>query len=196
MKPIGKVLAFDQSTLSLARPGVARVCVEVNLLVNNPSRIWLDLGDVGARWQKIVYEKSKKICKSCRKQGHGEEDCRKKKFPNQPDDSEGKNIALKEIAQVQKPAYQNKGKKSQHVGINVIKEGLNMQSKIQRHKGIWKQQNPRKDSGGNPLYSAANQRITTNLINEDDQAADLVLEDGMHADSSVYVPDATTVVQH
>ena len=49
VKPIGRVLAHDQTTLSLARPGLARVCVEVNLLVNNPSRIWLDMGDEDAR---------------------------------------------------------------------------------------------------------------------------------------------------
>ena len=48
--PIGRVLAYDQSTLSLARPGVARVCVEVNLFANNPSRIWLDMGEEDARW--------------------------------------------------------------------------------------------------------------------------------------------------
>ena len=50
VKPIGRVLTYDQATLSLARPGVARVCVEVNLLLNNPSRIWIDMGDEGARW--------------------------------------------------------------------------------------------------------------------------------------------------
>ena len=44
VKPIGKVLAYDQATLSLARLGVTRVCVEVNLLASNLSRIWIDMG--------------------------------------------------------------------------------------------------------------------------------------------------------
>ena len=51
VKPIGKVLAYDQATLSLSRTGVARVCVEVNLLANNQSKIWIDMGDKEARWQ-------------------------------------------------------------------------------------------------------------------------------------------------
>ena len=97
VKPIRRVLAYDQCTLSLSRPAVARVCVEVNLLSNNPSRIWLDMGDEYARWRKIIYERNKKYCKTCRKQGHGDEDCRKKKSSMLQEDREGKSSELKEI---------------------------------------------------------------------------------------------------
>ncbi|CAK9145128.1 unnamed protein product [Ilex paraguariensis] len=37
------------------------------------------MGDEGARWQRIVYEKNKKFCKASRKQGHSEEDCQIRK---------------------------------------------------------------------------------------------------------------------
>ncbi|CAK9137419.1 unnamed protein product [Ilex paraguariensis] len=56
--------------------------MEVNVLAKNPSRIWLDMGDEGARWQKIIYEKAKKFCKFCQKQDHGEDECIKRKVPD------------------------------------------------------------------------------------------------------------------
>ncbi|CAK9151908.1 unnamed protein product [Ilex paraguariensis] len=37
------------------------------------------MGDEGAHWQRIVYEKNNKFYKACRKQGHSEEDCRRRK---------------------------------------------------------------------------------------------------------------------
>ena len=35
---------IDNPTLQLTRPGVARACVEVNLLTDNPKSFWLDMG--------------------------------------------------------------------------------------------------------------------------------------------------------
>ena len=147
VKPIGKVLAFDQATLSLARPGVARVCVEVNLLANNPTRIWLDMGDGNARWQKIVYERSKKFCKSCRKQGHGEDDCRRKVNLNKEAASGGVvSEENKDINVESRSKARNKGKSEQHIqnarkqiqkGKAKMQEFPNPFNVVQSSKGIW-----------------------------------------------------------
>ena len=41
---VGKVLLIDGPTPRLSRPGVTRVCVEVDLLKKNPNRVWLGMG--------------------------------------------------------------------------------------------------------------------------------------------------------
>ncbi|CAK9145435.1 unnamed protein product, partial [Ilex paraguariensis] len=151
--PIGKVLAYDQTKLSLARPGVARVCVEVNLLSNNPSRIWLDMRDEGARWQKIIYEKSKKYYKSCRKKVHGEDDCRRRKVTDLEVDDKGKN-PLRTDTQTEK-VTNDKGKRKQSEqagnptmqtkergsGFRKDKDNLRQPNLTAKNKGVWIQQN-------------------------------------------------------
>ncbi|KAF8399803.1 hypothetical protein HHK36_015674 [Tetracentron sinense] len=44
---IGKVLKLDDPTKVCSRPSMARVCIEVDLLKNNPERFWLGIGDHG-----------------------------------------------------------------------------------------------------------------------------------------------------
>ncbi|KAF8390845.1 hypothetical protein HHK36_023144 [Tetracentron sinense] len=71
---IGKVLKLDGATQSFSRPSVARACIEVDLLKQNPERFWLGIGDQG-RWQAIEYEKTFLFCKNCKKLGHGLHNC-------------------------------------------------------------------------------------------------------------------------
>ena len=61
---IGRLLRIDAATHSLARPSVAWVCVEVNLLRSLPKRIWIGQGD-GGFWQSVTYESLPTYCKVC-----------------------------------------------------------------------------------------------------------------------------------
>lgn len=59
----------------MARPSMARVCVEIDLLKPRPNRIWLGMG-AGGKWQKIIYERVPKFCSHCMLRGHDNESCR------------------------------------------------------------------------------------------------------------------------
>ena len=128
-KPIGRVLAYDQATLSFSRPRVARVCVEVNLLPCNPSRIWLDMRDKGARWQRILYKRNKQYCKACRKQGHGEEECRKMKVHVKSEEAKGMDLLSKEEEVNKAISGSTKGKLGQQNIENVGQRKFSPQSK-------------------------------------------------------------------
>ncbi|KAI5677247.1 hypothetical protein M9H77_08197 [Catharanthus roseus] len=55
---IGKPMKIDEPAANLSRPSVARICVEMDLLKELPSRIWIGIGDLPP------------YCSYCKKIGH------------------------------------------------------------------------------------------------------------------------------
>lgn len=86
---IGRPLKIDAAIRSLARPSVARVCIEVNLLHPLPKRIWIGQGASGF-WQPIAYEKLPSYCSLCSRIGHADSDC-------SSESSRAQNIPLQQI---------------------------------------------------------------------------------------------------
>ena len=74
----------NSMTAALSRPSVARVCVEVDLLKDLPSRIWVQLGKGHGFWQPLNPENLPKYCCQCYHQSHEEEDCHFKNLELQP----------------------------------------------------------------------------------------------------------------
>ncbi|CAH9095075.1 unnamed protein product, partial [Cuscuta epithymum] len=73
---IGKPLKLDIATTTLARPSLARVCVELDLTKEMPSKIWIQAGKTGFT-QSIVYENRPHYCLSCLHLGHISSKCPK-----------------------------------------------------------------------------------------------------------------------
>ncbi|XP_077218081.1 uncharacterized protein LOC143852544 [Tasmannia lanceolata] len=71
----GRALAIDKPTRILSRTNVARVCVEVNLLMELPCRVWIGIEGEGF-WQDIHYESVPSYCLNCCKQGHSTRICK------------------------------------------------------------------------------------------------------------------------
>ncbi|VFQ96664.1 unnamed protein product [Cuscuta campestris] len=85
-KPIGKLLGVDSITLAKAKPHVARVCVEMDLLQPRPKEIFVGTSEVVGEEdcgfiQPVVYEKVPYYCDYCWRQGHSSERCKLKDFP-------------------------------------------------------------------------------------------------------------------
>ncbi|XP_070046775.1 uncharacterized protein [Nicotiana tomentosiformis] len=79
-REVGRPLHVDLATQNGTRPSCANVKVEVNLLSNIPQRIKIEeeedeSGPEKFKWIKIRYDYMLKYCKSCKKQGHKEEEC-------------------------------------------------------------------------------------------------------------------------
>ncbi|XP_077245297.1 uncharacterized protein LOC143885156 isoform X2 [Tasmannia lanceolata] len=72
---VGKALSIDSPTRNLTRTNVARICVEVNLLMKLPRRVWIGVGK-GGFWQDIRYSKLPSYCSNCRHQGHSTRICK------------------------------------------------------------------------------------------------------------------------
>ncbi|XP_027120509.2 uncharacterized protein [Coffea arabica] len=72
---LGIPLFVDAATSAVARPSLARVCVEIDLLQPRPSRIWIGNGNYDGFWQDLVPENIPKYCPHCFRQGHGVDDC-------------------------------------------------------------------------------------------------------------------------
>ncbi|WMV24352.1 hypothetical protein MTR67_017737 [Solanum verrucosum] len=77
---VGTSLQVDKATTGKSRPSVARVKVEVNLLLSLPDRVRMffkdeKIGVVKEVLQKIVYDKLPSYCTTCKHQGHKEEEC-------------------------------------------------------------------------------------------------------------------------
>ncbi|RAL51607.1 hypothetical protein DM860_018265 [Cuscuta australis] len=80
-KPIGKLLGVDSVTLAKAKPHVARVCVEMDLLAPRPKDIFVGVSEVFGEEdcgfvQPVVYEKVPYYCDYCWRQGHSLERCK------------------------------------------------------------------------------------------------------------------------
>nr|XP_009593384.1 uncharacterized protein LOC104090048 [Nicotiana tomentosiformis] len=77
---LGRPLHVDLATQNGTRPSCAKVKVEVNLLSKFPQRIKIvededESGPEEFKWIKIRYDYMPKYCKSCKKQGHKENEC-------------------------------------------------------------------------------------------------------------------------
>ncbi|XP_027151979.1 uncharacterized protein LOC113752035 [Coffea eugenioides] len=72
---LGRPLFIDTAIAALSRPSVARVCVEIDLLKELPSRIWIQLGDVHGFWQPLNPETVPKYYSHCFRQGHSQSEC-------------------------------------------------------------------------------------------------------------------------
>ena len=75
VKLIGKPLKLDASISTLARPNVACICVEVDLLHDLPNRIWINNGSISF-WQHVEYENVSDYCTCYRKLGHPSSECK------------------------------------------------------------------------------------------------------------------------
>lgn len=69
---------MDHPTTAMARPSIARMCVEIDLSKELPKRIGVKVKGVMV-WQKIVYENKLLYCSNCRMQGHNTMKCRRYK---------------------------------------------------------------------------------------------------------------------
>ncbi|XP_077219082.1 uncharacterized protein LOC143853231 isoform X2 [Tasmannia lanceolata] len=86
---VGRALAIDDPTRILSRTNVARVCVEVSLLMKLPHRVWIGIGGRGF-WQDIHYENLPSYCANCCQQGHSTRICKFKMSDIVTSDSEQK----------------------------------------------------------------------------------------------------------
>lgn len=86
---LGKFLRMDDSTRCLTRPDTARICVEMDIFLEMPDRLWIELNDTKGEgfWQPISYP-GFQYCSSCSIFGHTLEACRKK--PRQVNEKKGK----------------------------------------------------------------------------------------------------------
>ncbi|RAL44123.1 hypothetical protein DM860_016369 [Cuscuta australis] len=88
-KPIGKLLGVDSVTLAKAKPHVARVCVEMDLIQPRLKEIFVGtsevMGDEDCGFvQPVVYEKVPFYCDYCWRQGHSLARCKLKDFSPPP----------------------------------------------------------------------------------------------------------------
>lgn len=72
---IGTPLRLDSATSSLKRPGVARIQVEIDLLKDRTSQVWIGMGSADGFWQQIEYENVPSYCTHCWHVGHSELVC-------------------------------------------------------------------------------------------------------------------------
>ncbi|KAL0448828.1 UNVERIFIED_CONTAM: hypothetical protein Slati_1439200 [Sesamum latifolium] len=71
---VGKPLRVDESTADIFRPGLARVCVELDLLKPKVSEVFVGTG-YKSFMQQIIYENCPHYCCFCRHIGHEEKEC-------------------------------------------------------------------------------------------------------------------------
>ncbi|KAF6165533.1 hypothetical protein GIB67_015856 [Kingdonia uniflora] len=74
---VGKYLITDTTTLSLSRPSTVRVCVEVNLMKELPTKVGLGFNKLLIMEQTILYKRLPRFCTHCVLQGHNKASCTK-----------------------------------------------------------------------------------------------------------------------
>lgn len=95
---MGRVLRIDEATLQCTDTSKARACVEVDVLKQLPSKVWVKQGSRGElKDYKVIYENLPQFCTICRKARHSVESCNRNK-PRKP-------------VEQAKPAAVDKGKK-------------------------------------------------------------------------------------
>lgn len=72
---LGNPLHLDAATISLKRPSVARLQVEIDILKSRPNQIWIGIGDSDGFWQKVEYANVPPYCTHCWHLGHAESNC-------------------------------------------------------------------------------------------------------------------------
>ncbi|VFQ80979.1 unnamed protein product [Cuscuta campestris] len=80
-KPLGKVLVIDQATMSKSRPHVARVRLEMDLMLPLIHKVFIGTSTLPGKedegfYQSIEYERIPLYCTKCFKQGHSVEKCK------------------------------------------------------------------------------------------------------------------------
>ncbi|KAF6167563.1 hypothetical protein GIB67_031764 [Kingdonia uniflora] len=74
---VGRYLITDSTTLSLSSPNTVRVCVEVNLMKELPTKVGLAFSKSSIVEQSVFYEKLPLYCGHCMLQGHTRVSCTK-----------------------------------------------------------------------------------------------------------------------
>lgn len=74
---IGKPLKLDEPTVNLCRPSIARICGEIDLMKDLPSRVWIGPGDNKGFWPQIIYEDLPSYCTNFMRIGHATLTCKK-----------------------------------------------------------------------------------------------------------------------
>lgn len=72
---VGLPLRLDAATVSLKRPSVARLQVEIDLLKPRPQQVWIGIGESDGFWQKVDYANVPDYCTHCWHIGHAEALC-------------------------------------------------------------------------------------------------------------------------
>ncbi|XP_070019834.1 uncharacterized protein [Nicotiana sylvestris] len=77
---VGKPLHLDMATINKTRPSCARVKVLVDLLVDLPKKVRMDIineanGTTRSEWVNIQYDMLPKYYKNCKLQGHAQFEC-------------------------------------------------------------------------------------------------------------------------
>ncbi|CAI9117309.1 OLC1v1018679C1 [Oldenlandia corymbosa var. corymbosa] len=86
---IREPLKTDVPTMNMSRPSIARVCVEVDLFRDLPSRIRLGTEEQ-SYYQPVTYENLPDYCLECRKIGHDAKYCRHGKPRSTPSEVQNK----------------------------------------------------------------------------------------------------------
>ncbi|KAF6173167.1 hypothetical protein GIB67_028465 [Kingdonia uniflora] len=76
---IDKYFITDTTTLSLSRPSTARVCIEVNLTKDLPTKVGIELTKFSIMEQAVICERLPMNCMQCCLQGHNKANCTKLK---------------------------------------------------------------------------------------------------------------------
>ena len=97
---LGRCLKIDSATLSLRRPSVARVLVEMNVSKVPPRRVWIGEEQEGF-WQEVVYESWPKFCGFCQRFGHEDGECFRKHPELKLDKREGRDVG--KIVEIYRP---------------------------------------------------------------------------------------------
>lgn len=71
----GTPLRLDEATTSLKRPSIASIQVEVDVLKDIPTSIWIGSDNSNGFWQKVEVEKVPLYCSHCWHLGHNTETC-------------------------------------------------------------------------------------------------------------------------
>ncbi|KAF6158869.1 hypothetical protein GIB67_012512, partial [Kingdonia uniflora] len=74
---VGKYLIIDTTTLSLSRHSMARVCVEVNLMKELPTKVGLAFNKSFIMEQIVLYERHPRFCTHYVLQGNNKASCTK-----------------------------------------------------------------------------------------------------------------------
>ena len=77
LSPAVKPLFLDAATSAGTRPGVARVCVKVDLVKPICSRVWVAVEGETGFWQQIVIDDLSSYCSKCWRLGHSVGDCKR-----------------------------------------------------------------------------------------------------------------------
>lgn len=74
---VGKPLKLDEPIANLSWPSITPVCIDIDLIKEQPHRVWTITGYNKSFLQKISYENLPNYCSYCMKMGHAPNVCKK-----------------------------------------------------------------------------------------------------------------------